>query len=118
MKLYAITKGCYSCYHICALTTSEEKAQKLAKIYSDKYEMAYVEEYEDGAGKQIGVYYHLDGDGNNPYIADCAGNEMLGVHADRNGEVYEVIVFARDENHAQKIAHDMIAQYKAEKAGL
>lgn len=118
MKLYAITKGRYSSYGICALTASKEKAEKLAKIYSDKYEKAFVEEYDDGIGERIGVYYTTDGKGNCPEVCDFAGSSELGVHADRDGIIYGVTVFARDEKHAQKIARDMIAQYKAEKANL
>lgn len=46
MKIYVITKGCYSEYHICAVATDREKAEKLAKIYTDRWGDADVEEFD------------------------------------------------------------------------
>ena len=47
MKLYAVTKGDYSEYHIIALTVSNDAAKKIAKRFSGTND-AMVEEYEDG----------------------------------------------------------------------
>ena len=46
MKIYVITKGCCSEYHICAVATDREKAEKLAKIYTDRWDDADVEEFD------------------------------------------------------------------------
>lgn len=46
MKVYVITKGEYSDYHICAVATNQAKARMLAEFYSDKYDAAEVEEYD------------------------------------------------------------------------
>lgn len=59
MKIYAITKGTYSSYRICALTTSESKAKELQKIYTDVNlydlfpEEAVIEEFEDSEDEEI-----------------------------------------------------------------
>lgn len=46
MKVYAITKGSYSDYHIETIVTDPELARKLAIEFSDKYYTANVEEYD------------------------------------------------------------------------
>ena len=38
MKLYAVTKGDYSDYHIITLTASEDAAKKIAKRFSGTYD--------------------------------------------------------------------------------
>lgn len=49
MKIYVITKGSYSDYRICAVSTDKEKAEKLARLYTDRYDEAEVEEYDTDA---------------------------------------------------------------------
>ena len=46
MKVYVITQGCYSDYHICAVATDEEKAKLLKKYYSCRDDIAEIEEYD------------------------------------------------------------------------
>ena len=46
MKIYVITKGSYSAYHICAVATDYEKACILQKKFSAKYEPAEIEEFD------------------------------------------------------------------------
>lgn len=123
MKIYAITTGSYSDYHICALTTDEAKAERLAKICSDSHDKAYIEEYDDGelSDRTMGYY-----DVFQEY--DCV--DFLGVFDSKKHEEkvscyskgkdteYFCYVCAEDEDHARKKAYDMIAKYKAELAGL
>lgn len=45
-KIYVVTQGDYSDYHIIACFTDKEKAELCAKIYSDYYDEAGVEEYD------------------------------------------------------------------------
>lgn len=116
MKIYAITKGEYSDYHICALTTSKSKAEKLQKIYSDTCFDACIEEFEDGDGEELRILWFCNADGTNPRICDYIDKEMVGV--DRHGRIYGVYLFAKDAKHAEKKAHDMLARYKAELLGL
>lgn len=48
-KIYVITAGEYSDYHICAVTTDPDRAEKLRKhYYSEGYEGAEIEEFIDG----------------------------------------------------------------------
>ncbi len=120
MKIYAITKGNYSGYHICALTVDKEKASRLREIYSDSYEDANIEEYYDGEGKDISVLWE--------YCENKAGYTHTVLY-DRNdvrehvefypeSSTFYVYVFANDREHAEKKAHDMIAEYKARKEGI
>ena len=46
--IYVITKGIYSDYHICAVATDKTRAEELRLFFSDQYEEANIEEYEDG----------------------------------------------------------------------
>lgn len=46
MKVYVITKGEYSDYHICAVATDYEKACILQKKFSAKYGPAEIEEFD------------------------------------------------------------------------
>ena len=46
MKVYVITKGQYSDYHICAVVTDFKKAQILREKFSDKIDDAKIEEFD------------------------------------------------------------------------
>lgn len=116
MKIYAITKGIYSDYHICALTTSKSKAERLQKIYSDKYDDADIEEYEDGEGEDLRLLWFCDENGLNPEVRDYSSEEQ--VITNMHGEIQRVYLYAKDAEHAEKKAHDMLAQYRAERLGL
>lgn len=57
MKIYAITKGDYSDYHICRLTTDYEKAKRYKEAYSDKWNEACIETYEDNENDEQMLYW-------------------------------------------------------------
>lgn len=112
MKVYVITKGEYSDYHICAVATDYEKACILQKRFSDKYDTAEIEEFDtedfnDIYAKKILYSVRFDSNGTvtNVYERDidcfdpkdnpvqmCWGKEVL------------VYVFAFDKESAVKIA--------------
>ena len=46
MKVYVITKGDYSEYHICAVETDHEKAQILKEKFSTEWSPARIEEFD------------------------------------------------------------------------
>ncbi len=46
MKVYVITKGDYSEYHICAVATDNEKAQILKEKFSTEWSPARIEEFD------------------------------------------------------------------------
>ena len=48
MKIYIITKGSYSDYHICNVTTNYKKAKRYKEAYSDNWGEACIEVYKDG----------------------------------------------------------------------
>lgn len=61
-KVYVITKGAYSDYHICAVAATKEIAEKLQKIYSDEYSRAdaRIEEYDLNEAKDdVRVFYDV-----------------------------------------------------------
>lgn len=121
MKLYAITRGSYSNYHICALTASASKAKRLKLLYSDRLYDAEIEEFEDGEEKDMCMGWSCDRDGCNPWLDEHAdkSRDIERVNIDPiTKEISSVYVFAKDATHAEKKAHDMIAEYKAKVAGL
>ena len=116
MKLYAITKGDYSSYHICALTVDKKKAMKLKKVYSDEWYDAMIEEFEDGQPGELNICWYYNNWFDEAKVEDYAKPEKIEFRHD--GVLIGAYVFASDEEHAKKKAHDMIAKYKAEQAGL
>ena len=128
MKVYVITKGIYSDYHICAVALDKDKAEILRKSFSDSWEEAEIETYETDqfitkieAGLKIyqcvvndnGLSaYERDYD----YADDICFNKVNKTN--RRIATYSVYVWAKDEDSALKIAADKIAEYKARKAGI
>lgn len=116
---YAVTKGDYSDYHIVAITDDEEKAQKLAKVFSDDWDEAKVEKYPDCAVVDMPIFSVMVGS-----VATCVVQitpytiNNINVVNEYRDKQYSVYVQAKDEEHAQKIAYDLIAEYKARKAGV
>jgi len=117
MKLYAITKGDYSYYHICALTANKDKANLLKSIYSDTYNDASIEEYEDGEGSDLNLFWYCDKNGCNAQFEEYPRLEQVCVN-NITQEIHGVLVYAKDAAHAEKKAQDMIAEYKAKQAGI
>ena len=125
MKLYAVTKGDYSDYHIITLTASKDAAKKIAKRFSRSYDDAMVEEYEDGEiilGKEL--YFVRMVDGNIDDVAEddseyslfdtsvCHGNTWGGK------PMYYTHVLTDSAEKAEKIGKDRIMKYIAEKENL
>lgn len=126
MKIYAVTKGEYSDYHIIALTADKEAAQKIAKMFSYgecDYDQAQVEEYEDGeylVGK--GVFFIRVKNGEVTQIEDGLAYDSLvfpeevlydkTVSKDACGGYYTHVV-ADCAEKAAKIGKDRIMQYIA-----
>lgn len=124
MKLYAITKGCYSDYHICGIATSKEKAEKMVKFYSVPGDEAEIEEFEanqyndEFIGKQLFTFAFENETNNIKFIFDHQNPE--NIHGSLNQSViitpsgygHYVHVWAFDERHAEKIAIDKYFEYK------
>ena len=132
MKLYAVTKGDYSAYHIIALTANRDVAEKLAKKYSnrtnmygDGFEEAQVEEYEDGVVLLDRDCYFVRVENGNvtevmpPNTEDTWFFEEEELYNDsveqmQSGENgYYTHVLARNADEAAKIGKDRVMRYIA-----
>lgn len=129
MKLYAVTKGEYSDYHIIALTTDKDVAEKLAKKYSNRAntycfaEDAEVEEYEDGVVLLDRDCYFVRVVGGNVTEVIAPNTEETWFNDDEklynesvvgdrmNG--YYTYVLARNPDEAAKIGKDRVMKYIA-----
>lgn len=122
MKIYVITKGSYSDYHICTVSTNQKNAEKLQKIFSDKWDQAMIEEYESDqylTETESGMELYkcvMEKDGTiladmSIISLDCMDDYDFQVRYLANK--YIVYVWAKDSEHAKKIATDKIAEFKA-----
>ena len=129
MKIYVITKGEYSDYHICGVAVEKAKAESMARIFSDKWEKAEVEEW-DTEDVDLSI------EGKTPYrvtffengdVCETAetsidyfmsGIEKIKYPQNWRGATLNVCVYADDKNSAIKIASEKRAKWLAEKLGL
>lgn len=123
MKVYVITKGEYSDYHICAVATDDKIAEDLRKKFSTGCYEATIEEYDTEYFQEILRF-------KNTYVCWLyeSDNHIKVVEADpdtwhqrtvgtfKDGLYVEVN--ADNEQDALKFASDKFAKYKAEKLGL
>ena len=122
MKVYVITAGEYSAYHICAVTANPESAENLRLLYSDEWNgEAEIEEFDtEELSERPKTYWRVQSyEGRmcscrefpitNECEVECKLNSVTCNHS-----VYTVDVVAKDRAHAIKIAQDLIAQYKYE----
>lgn len=123
MKIYVVTQGCYSDYHIITATTDEKLANEIAKKFSDGWDKARVEEYEDTEpylkpiffvrfdrqGKVIAIYNKSKESIFYKAINECDFDVYRNIY---------VTVQADNEEHAIKIASEKRAEFLARKAGI
>lgn len=123
-KIYVVTKGSYSDYHIITATTDEKLAYEIAKKFSDKYEEAKVEIYENAEIMLKPLYgVEFDKNGDILSVRDCSDSSWAysscnTYHSDifyGRGFIY---VIADNADHAVKIANEKRAEYLAKKAGI
>lgn len=128
MTAYVITKGEYSDYHICAVTLDKDKAEQLKKLFTDEWHDAYIEEYEVDSHFPIDFPYFIvdkysdridvEEIQTDNYACEYDYGVVRKCHSRDNKVFYSVCIKAKDKEHAEKIALDKIAKYKAEKLGL
>lgn len=128
MKIYVITKGDYSDYHICGVSTDKEQAEKLARFFTDKWDDAKVEEYDTDRYELLSdnkkVYRILFYENGNIHkltheSGDYYDNETIKLDPVYwNGATLSVYVSADDEISAIKIASEKRAKFLAEEIGL
>ena len=134
MKIYVITVGEYSDYHICAVTDNLTSAENLKQYYTTSdYSVANIEEYEttDMLKKPKTCWYCRYDPRDS--IMSCVEVRYVSKEDEEYGLFWEteindvgyslgefyVYVFAEDKEHAKKIAAEQIYQskYKGELMG-
>lgn len=128
MKVYVITAGDYSDYHICAVASNAERAELLRKYYCCDGEEADVEIYDtDDAPQIVGTptrIYHVCispsgqvtmGKKEEYHFGDARYNTRYQLGPSL---AFEMWLPAVDEEHAKKIACDTRAVALAERLGL
>jgi hypothetical protein len=124
MIFYAVTKGEYSDYHIITITTNKEKAEFLAKRFSDKWDEAKVEEYTENEILFKPLWYVLfDHKGNVEYARCESANSYAYVNYVNKPDYsfcnkIRVYVTADDKESAIKIAAEKRAEFLAREEGV
>ncbi len=123
MKIYVITEGDYSDYHIVGVTLDRKKAETYCWVARSNYYVPNVEEYDTDlfgdieSRKAYSVIMYKDGrveakelGGGYSYENAMEHNaHRIGYFTDDN---WSVDVLAEDEVHARKIGIDYIMQAK------
>ena len=123
-KIYVVTKGDYSDYHIVAATLDKELAEKIAAKFTDDWDTCDVEEYDDAEVMMRPAWFiYFDKTGN--VIGTRACDSSYDYFRIGRCWPYEygqqgigVAVTANDLESAIKIAAEKRAQYLAEKMDL
>lgn len=134
MKIYVITTGIYSEYHIVAVSLEKETAEKFVENRNTPnmydYEEYRVEEYDSdtllhhqkeidkGLKRYFGV---MKEDGSFSHVFLNPYDELEKFHPGhvvRDAHHYIVEVLAKDEEHAKKATIDRFYKWKAEQVGL
>jgi hypothetical protein len=126
MKIYVVTQGEYSDYHIITATTDKSVAEAVAKKFKDSsYCEAAVEEYEDAEIMLKPcwvIWFKQDGSVDEAENAsDCyyTYGEIGQCHRPKfRPDLLRVIVSADNEAAAIKIAAERRAKFLAEEEGL
>ena len=124
MKVYVLTEGCYSDYHIIGVTLDEEQAKIAAGALSNRHFTVNCEEFETNdinivkpGWKLWEIYFdkktHAITRIYQSEYPDCLGNVQLILDKEFCVEVY-----AEDKEHAIKSASDKLSKYLAEQAGI
>ena len=126
-KVYIVTAGTYSDYHIVGATLDRKQAELACEVYGWKDSLGYsidIEEYDldifNGIKKEDHIYRVTIWENGGYSVKDERGCYYLNPINDEDmawGD-YTVTVVARDEAHALKIAQDKRAEYLARKEGI
>lgn len=144
MKVYVLTEGCYSGYHIIGVTLDEEQAKIAADALSNEHFIVNCEEFETNdinvikSGWNLWKIYfdkktHAITRIYQSKYPDCLGavrltcDEILEIvdYSCADGALLQYIsdaicveVYAEDKEHAVKSASDKLSKYLAEQAGI
>ena len=116
MKVYLVTEGDHSDYHVCCVCSTLDKARRAKAIYAaDDIEELELDKWPEVPKGKLRYSVVMDKEGNTAgashISAEGAWNmeEILPVPCFRKSS-YRFTMFARDEKHAVKIANDRRAQ--------
>ena len=126
MKVYVLTSGEYSDYHIVGVLLDEEQARIAAEVMSDKHDDVEVETYDTDELKFIKPgwkYWTIAFSERDHTIVDTFRDDY---YLDALGEprlcainhCWYVDAYAEDEDHAIKNASDRLSKYLAEQNSL
>lgn len=114
-KIYVVTKGSYSDYHIVGVSLSKETAEKIASVYSGQYEPAHVEEYEEDRYQAETIWeVKISRDGK---LESIVRNNDEGRDGFYDG-VFYCSVHSNDVEKIAKIAFDRRAEALAKANGV
>lgn len=132
--IYAVTAGAYSDYHIVALCSDRNKAEKICDVYNRSYTFggwgeASIKEYRDGSRVdlnrpvfEVSIYGDLykakELIGEDKIEAVCENWHPFNRIYTNNGTVFFLDIYADSKKQAIKIAQDKYAEYKAQKEGI
>lgn len=123
--IYVITKGCYSDYHICGVATSREIAEKMKKVFSDRYNEADIEEFQENEYPQdyFPTHYYecwLSEDGKQYSLREYwdINNLQIKINPHSKNAITVANIPYNNEEIVLKIARDARMQYLSEKFGL
>lgn len=125
MKVYVLTSGSYSDYHIVGVLLDEEQARIAAEAMSNRYDGVDVETYDTDELKFIKPgwkYWTIVFSEHDHSIIDSFCDDYLGTPGKPRlftpNHRWYVDVYAEDEDHAIKSASDKLNKYLAESNGL
>ncbi len=128
-KVYLVTSGEYSDYGVNAVFSNEQLAKAYVDIYSR--EGIYCEEYqieeygldfmEKQLRKGLGAWEVNIWKDQQPASVSMNDSETIKEHGTEIIEhptCFSIYCFARDHDHAKKIAQDRFAKFRAEEEGI
>lgn len=124
MKVYVLTEGCYSDYHIIGVTLDEEQAKIAADALSNEYFTVNCEEFETNdinvikSGWNLWEVYFDEKTHAITRIYRSEYHDCLGTIQLMRDKTFCVEVYAEDKEHAVKSASDKLSKYLAEQAGI
>lgn len=119
MKVYVITKGDYSDYHIVGVTTDKDKAETVAKEVSGEWQFntASVETYDtDQFLTRLRYRVEFDGLRWSAHFDDYNYYDKYAENHAFSNVCF--IIYADTKEEAIKVAQDMRAKMLAEKEGI
>ena len=131
MKIFVVTQGCYSDYKIVAVCSNKKFAQKVVDEVSSKYDKVEIEEFDldpaqDQLNQGFSVYQvRIKRDGT---VLNAEKNNSVYVFGDTQGfvdwywqgqQIEQLVIYcwARDQEHAIKIANERRIQVILKESG-